>query len=1266
MSDRDLSNAAKFVEDLKITFHFDPRAADADVWPRRICARENFWTLWERGHDRTPLHIAAEQGLLREVQWLVEKAGVDPNELEHYGRTALHHACHAGQIDVVKWLEPRTKGSLGRRTGERNHALHIACMSGSLPLVKWTLTKRFGLTVHDRGWNNCTPLHFAALTDNVEVVRYLVVERGAEVNCVDGSGNSPLHHACSSDRLGVVQWLVTETEVCLDASNFHSVTPLDRAHGASRNWLSRNIQMQRVSRAQAALSSLPVPAACGMADSHSAVRGSSGNTDDIVDGEQRLAQASYSTAAGAVVTPGPTLGVRFGPGTAPAAQVARAKLLLLGPCDAGKSTLADSLAKIKHHKKRTSRRESNRDATMGIEVRVVTINGKEFALYDFAGHPEFYVTHELVLADNRGVFIIVGNLEEPTEQRRRHVDFWAKFLASALPRAEDGSLPQVLLVLSHRGRAHRGYRDAMADGQGVWRSCWGADVLEQYTELFKGKLAFLPDPFVLDCQLHDDAAMQALRSQLSGLHTHVCETAPPVPEIVKYMVPQLRQLRLEHATWPIVSKDIVLTWLQASCPDASSGSCLVEACLTYLESLGEVVHLEKANMVALSPQFLTKDVLGKVLARMDMPNSMQATVCSAQQGYVTVQQLEKAFEQGEAREVATLMCELSVACNKDTFLLVPSLLPRILPPWGSIWHPPLHCQVHGRRLRPDSPVTLFSPGLFPRVQATCLSGLDGESQVWFNGFKIHFVNGMVLVAAMASSRQMVDVVSWCQMRHADVALTACRKAVQDVIAKVIETASHSCSGTDVVEEVLSPSQLSLPPNEAFRGPRPGVGVGASASTRPRPRENDNTSPAAAELAFAEGHGGSAAADAPLHGIASYPVDRLCEMPPAERVTNPDTHTNDIVSHALGLPTLVLLIVRCNASPYRQGLNVDKEEAVIRQALALHPRALVCVETLGFPTLQALRHMLCRVRPDWIHFSGHGNPRSKPGLRFVDRNDRDIVVSPKEFSSLLQHQLELTPPAPVTGVVLNCCYALPVMHAVKPFVEAVIGIDGDTITDACCHRFAEKFWDTMFRGRTARHSLGLADKASQPREGDRQRPVFQYILLTPTTCEAAAACAPMASVATASSATASLPVDLVEHTAVTLWPVSPPAGDDGTEAMRGVSMPVVHAGSGQKRRAVAAGVKKGGKRFKRHSSGASGSLPATPKQGRKRPGSLSWQRYNQSKPHHQEDDQLHRCHSRPSSPRPRKQANPKRRRSSNVVHAEHRPANQRSKPTTKTH
>eukprot|EP00051_Salpingoeca_urceolata_P007745 m.100159 g.100159 ORF g.100159 m.100159 type:complete len:586 (-) comp15379_c0_seq1:1930-3687(-) len=536
---------------------------------------------------RTPLLLAAEHNNLAAAQRLIER-GADINAKGgDQNRSVLHHAVMQGpELQLLKLLLSSTNiavESIDHSTCTPFILAVQECNLGAMRLLlergaNGNVMHHFARRSFGRAYT-CTALHHAAASkDRLVMLNVLLssgrmeldkqdskgytallcavqrgclsavkklVKHGADVNARNGFGDSALHFAAAQHNgLDMVRCLASHANVALDAKNDNGATPLDVASGDSRKWLASHLLRLRTMQAQA------------------------------------------------------TLALELG-----AAPLARAKLIVLGLVEAGKTTLVSNLKPISRKwlgaastaSGSASGRQSMADATIGVEVSVIKINNplargsSEFSVLDFGGHPEFYITNETVMTDNRGVFVVVLSLKDQPAERRKQADFWTQFIASALPVPESNApLPKVILVLSHSDQPAKGRRDAAQLIDGTWFSAWGDAILEEYMATFNGRLLFHPEPFVVNCTNGDSKAIKRLRAALCSMHTVLQKTSPPVVRAMDDVLAKLPALRQEHRGWPIVRYNVLQEWLGGVHRKLSAGP-LFEACVTYLESVGEVV-----------------------------------------------------------------------------------------------------------------------------------------------------------------------------------------------------------------------------------------------------------------------------------------------------------------------------------------------------------------------------------------------------------------------------------------------------------------------------------------------------------------------------------------------------------------------------------------------------------------------------------------------------------------------------------------------------
>jgi ankyrin repeat protein len=139
-----------------------------------------------------------------------------------------------------EWLWRRLVAENKRK--ELNHQLIDAAERNDVDVVKLLLEERGAdITVKDNdGW---TVLHWAARNGQWEVVKWLVEERGADITANDNDGWTVLHLVARSGQLEVVKWLVEKRGADITAKTNNGYTAVGWAASAGQwevvEWLKK-------------------------------------------------------------------------------------------------------------------------------------------------------------------------------------------------------------------------------------------------------------------------------------------------------------------------------------------------------------------------------------------------------------------------------------------------------------------------------------------------------------------------------------------------------------------------------------------------------------------------------------------------------------------------------------------------------------------------------------------------------------------------------------------------------------------------------------------------------------------------------------------------------------------------------------------------------------------------------------------------------------------------------------------------------------------
>ena len=180
-----------------------------------------------RDYDRrTALHVAASEGHLTAVRYLVEECGAKINRSDRWGGSPLDDAHRHRHLDVVQYLRKR-----GATTGSGNRITNLikAAADGDLDEVQMLLNftkvkkpkniinissssqraaieKELFLDVNRGDYDKRTALHLASGEGHLEVVRALC-EAGADTNVEDRWFRRPLDDAVTSNHDQVAELL---------------------------------------------------------------------------------------------------------------------------------------------------------------------------------------------------------------------------------------------------------------------------------------------------------------------------------------------------------------------------------------------------------------------------------------------------------------------------------------------------------------------------------------------------------------------------------------------------------------------------------------------------------------------------------------------------------------------------------------------------------------------------------------------------------------------------------------------------------------------------------------------------------------------------------------------------------------------------------------------------------------------------------------------------------------------------------------------------
>ena len=399
--------------------------------------------------DRTPLHYASERGHLDVVYYLLESHHCDPLCPDEKKETPLHKASSHGRLEVVQYFtvihksDPLVKNTYG------DTPLHNAASQGKLDVVKHFI-EDMKCDPKTKGQWDRTPLHYASEHGHLDVVYYLVESGHCDPLCPDENMQTPLHcassnrHFASSNRhFDVVQYL---TAIHSDPlKDTYGNTPL---HYAAKIGDMQNILYYVEGKKWCPLMQdkygnnlLHVAAIYGQLKvvkyltggnelkktsqflCDPAIKNKNGLTAlelALENGQKHIESYLLRATTNQIVMNQYALSPSI-------------RILVIGNSGSGKSTLIKALCQNKTLLGKVVKVKGVVPLTAGIIP--TTLQSKVFgsvSIYDFAGHEEYYASHEIILQQATQPLVLIAiDISLPAADIEKQMLYWLSILSNA-------------------------------------------------------------------------------------------------------------------------------------------------------------------------------------------------------------------------------------------------------------------------------------------------------------------------------------------------------------------------------------------------------------------------------------------------------------------------------------------------------------------------------------------------------------------------------------------------------------------------------------------------------------------------------------------------------------------------------------------------------------------------------------------------------------------------------------------------------------------
>ena len=186
------------------------------------------YELFQRGRNGwNPLHAASYGGHLDVLSLLINQYHCDPSKGDDDNVSCLHVASYKGHLDIALYLLDTCNINPDVSDNSYNTALLYAAMGGHCDLVTLLLNRNCNSSQCNK--EGATLSLLACKSGNIALVHKLEALALFLPNATCYSGRGVLHYSCMSDNVELVHYLMTQYQLKIDVTDQYGMTPFSMA-----------------------------------------------------------------------------------------------------------------------------------------------------------------------------------------------------------------------------------------------------------------------------------------------------------------------------------------------------------------------------------------------------------------------------------------------------------------------------------------------------------------------------------------------------------------------------------------------------------------------------------------------------------------------------------------------------------------------------------------------------------------------------------------------------------------------------------------------------------------------------------------------------------------------------------------------------------------------------------------------------------------------------------------------------------------------------